>query len=364
MRAAEGSVLLLEKLSPALERVDSSSGSIGNAVNKAIEALVPIMIAAPADDATRMLWLERLFQAHADDDIPYIESLAEYWGELCTKPEIANQWADKLLGATTTALSRDGNMRAFFHGTPACLSALYCAGRHDELIELLKLETFWSYKRWAVKALAAKGMTYEAIELAENSRDAWASDLDIDRLCEAMLMSLDLQDEAYHRYGLRANWSGTYTAWFRAVARKYPDKKPADILHDLSLETPGEEGKWFAAAKDAKLFTEAIAFARLSPCSPQTLTRAARDFATEQPVFAAEAGMTSLHWLMQGFGYDITSADVRDAYTYTVQAAENSGNSVQIRNWIEELIAQNANRDDFVSNILLRQLNQTKTQSG
>jgi len=41
MRAAEGSVLLLEKLSPALERVDSSSGSIGNAVNKAIEALVP-----------------------------------------------------------------------------------------------------------------------------------------------------------------------------------------------------------------------------------------------------------------------------------------------------------------------------------
>ena len=37
--AAEGAVTLLEKLSPALEQVDSSSGAIGSAVNKAIETL-------------------------------------------------------------------------------------------------------------------------------------------------------------------------------------------------------------------------------------------------------------------------------------------------------------------------------------
>src|SRR5690606_33917032 len=34
--AAEGAVLFLEKVSPALEHVDSSSGSIGTAVNNAI----------------------------------------------------------------------------------------------------------------------------------------------------------------------------------------------------------------------------------------------------------------------------------------------------------------------------------------
>jgi len=79
--------------------------------------------------------------------------------------------------------------------------------------------------------------------------------------------------EAYNRYGLRAHRSGTYTAWFRAVARQYPNKKPAEILHDLANETPGEEGKWFAAAKDATLFTEAIALARSTPCPPQTLGR-------------------------------------------------------------------------------------------
>ncbi len=46
---AEGAVRFLEKVSPALEQVDSSSGSIGNAVNKAIEALVPIIAEAPLD---------------------------------------------------------------------------------------------------------------------------------------------------------------------------------------------------------------------------------------------------------------------------------------------------------------------------
>ena len=39
----------------------------------------------------------------------------------------------------------------------------------------------------------------------------------------------------------------TYLATFRAVASKYPDRTPNDILRDLVASTPGEEGKWFAA---------------------------------------------------------------------------------------------------------------------
>lgn len=356
MLAAEGSVLLLEKLSPALEHVDSSSGSIGTAVNNAIAALVPIMITAPADEKTRMAWLERLFQAHAEDQIPYIESLAEFWGELCATPEIASHWADELLSTTKNALSTDKEMRGFFHGTSACLSALYSSGRHDELLELLAQETFWHYKRWAAKALAAKGMNREAIDMAETSRNAWANDLDIDQLCEEILLSMDLVDEAYDRYGLRANRCNTYSAWFRAVARKYPDKTPAEILNDLTNETPGEKGKWFAAAKDAKLFTEAIALARSTPCSPQTLTRAARDFAVKKPEFAAEAGMASLHWLSEGYGYDITSVDVLDAYTHTMTAAENAGYAEQVRRWVEKLVSEKSATENIVSRVLSRKV--------
>ncbi len=51
--AADGSILLLEKLSPALMEVDSSSGALGNAVNRAIEILVPIIAKADVDPKTR-----------------------------------------------------------------------------------------------------------------------------------------------------------------------------------------------------------------------------------------------------------------------------------------------------------------------
>jgi multidrug efflux system outer membrane protein len=43
--AADGAVALLEKLSPALERVDSSSRAIGTAVNRVIDSLVPVIAA-------------------------------------------------------------------------------------------------------------------------------------------------------------------------------------------------------------------------------------------------------------------------------------------------------------------------------
>ena len=88
IEAAEGAVTFIERLSPALENVDSSSGAIGTAVNNAIAALVPIIAEAPADETTRAAWLERLFDAHGADQIPYIEQLADYWGKLCgsTRP--------------------------------------------------------------------------------------------------------------------------------------------------------------------------------------------------------------------------------------------------------------------------------------
>ena len=85
--------------------------------------LVGVVIAAPADRETRAAWLERLFDAHAADQIPYIERLADHWGELCGSAEVASEWADRLNGITRLALSPDKNVRGYFHGTTACLSA-------------------------------------------------------------------------------------------------------------------------------------------------------------------------------------------------------------------------------------------------
>ena len=61
-------MLFLEKVSPALEHVDSSSGAIGAAVNKAIAALVEVIASAPADEKTREKWLELLWKAYQDGE--------------------------------------------------------------------------------------------------------------------------------------------------------------------------------------------------------------------------------------------------------------------------------------------------------
>jgi len=107
-----------------------------------------------------------------------------------------------------------------------------------------------------------------------------------------------MAEEAYHRYSIQANQKTTHLAMFRTMAQKYPHKDVRDILRDLVASTPGNEGKWFAAAKCAGLYSEAIDVANRTPCDPKTLTRAARDMAAAEPRFAVEAGMAALRWLV------------------------------------------------------------------
>lgn len=353
--AGEGAVILLERLSPALEQIDSSSGAIGTAVNRAIHDLVPIISDAPADPGTRADWLERLWAAHEADDIPYIEGLTDYWGALCASEEVASDWADRLVGITSMALSPDPDLRGHFHGMTACFSALYRAERYAEIVDILQADTIWPYKLWAVKALAAMGRKSEAIRYAESCRGPWTPDGWVDALCEEILLSSGAVDEAYTRYGLRANRSATYLATFRAVARKYPHKSASDLLADLVNTTPGDEGKWFAAAKEAGLYDQALALASQTPCDPKTLTRAARDHAESQPAFAVGAGLLALHWLVQGCGYEITGADVWAALSSTMKAAGRAGAVAETCTRVRELVAAEAT-GGFVREILAREL--------
>lgn len=131
------------------------------------------------------------------------------------------------------------------------------------MIDLVSGDQFWPYKHWAVRALAAQGQWKDAIEYAEACRTPSTAP-SVDRVCEAILLSAGRSDEAYQRYALGANRTTTYLAWFRAVTKKYPHKPPAQILADLVRYTPGDEGKWFAAAKDAGLLDEALALATLA----------------------------------------------------------------------------------------------------
>lgn len=123
--AAEGAVTFLEKVSPAIQQVDSSSGAIGGVVNQAITVLAGIIAAAEVDDATRDRWLERLWNAVEQNDIPYLESLPEYWGDLCVTASRASRWADEFIGITRQVFTESAY--GFYKGSMVCLSALFTA---------------------------------------------------------------------------------------------------------------------------------------------------------------------------------------------------------------------------------------------
>ena len=340
--AADGAVTLLEKISPALEQVDSSSGAIGTAVNRAIETLVSIIVKAEVEPRIRQRWLDRLWQALQDDGVSYIESLGAHWDELCITADIALIWVDELLPVVEHVWSPKSPGHGYFKGTSACLASLYAAARYDQLLALLERAPFkwWHDRQWGVKALVAMGKKAEAVRYAEQSRGLNDPGWLIAQACEAILLSSGMADEAYQRYAIEANQGTTNLATFRAIVKKYPNTQPEQILRDLVASTPGAEGKWFAAAKDAGLFTAAVELAATSPTDPRTLTRAARDFADSQPEFALAAGLASLRWISLGHGYDITGLDVLDAYSAVMHATSTAGADAQkVKARIRDMLA-------------------------
>jgi len=323
LRGAEGAVMFLVRLSPAIERVDSSSGSIGNAVNRAIDALAPLITNAPVDPAMRRKWLETLFEAHGTEAIPYIEPLGDHWGDLCASPTLAAEWADALAPTIETTWRQYPQEHGYFHGTNMGLSAMLAAGQYDRLLALLGQApyTLWHDHHWGVKALVALGRTDEALQYAEALRDRSAPSGEVARTCEAILLACGRIDEAYTRYAIEANHASTYLATFRALCKKYPHKAPEEVLRDLVDRSPGEEGKWFAAAKDAGLYGLASGLARRTPVDHRTLIRAARDFSEHEPGFAADCALLALYWICAGRALEVSTGEILAAFDHLREAA-------------------------------------------
>ncbi|MBT2304194.1 hypothetical protein J7E70_27545 [Variovorax paradoxus] len=136
--AGQGAVLLLEKLSPAVGDIDSSSGALGNATTGVVEKRAPLTAAAPVPRSMREKWLERLFNAIQEDD-PYIESLGAHWGALCADPALSLHWADQLLPLMQHlmadrrrgiyAYARSGTLRYSALSTPAASTSCWPSWR-------------------------------------------------------------------------------------------------------------------------------------------------------------------------------------------------------------------------------------------
>lgn len=329
--AGDGVVILMERIWPAFQAVDTSSGALGSAVNWSQSELLPLLIAAPANRKTREKWLDRLWQAIQDDGVNYLWIVEDRWGELCCSREAASAWADRLLTLVRTAWSdpRPGN---YVRGASVCLSSLLAAERYEELLALLALRRFpfWPDRKFGMQAMLQQGHVEEALEYAEASRGLNQPDAAIDAACEMILLDQGRVDEAYEKYALTANSSATGLATFRAIARKYPSRDSRSILLDLATSS-GDPGRWFAAAKDAGFLQLAMDFARQGRTDPRTLSRASRDFLEKDARFSLEAGQLAVARILEGYGYELTEADVADACKHVIAAAQTLGTTFQVR---------------------------------
>ncbi len=154
-------------------------------------ARVSIVAVASVPQETRDAWLDGLWRACQEDEIPYIERLGDYWGELCGSKDTASRWADQLIGTCRMAWSPDPDQQGFFKGTTHCLSALVAAERYNDVLELLEMAPYqmWHDRQYGVRALAALGRKAEAIRYAEQGRALNDSPIAIARACEEILLS-------------------------------------------------------------------------------------------------------------------------------------------------------------------------------
>jgi hypothetical protein len=131
--------------------------------------------AAPVPRRVREKWLERLFNAVQEDDPPYIESLGEHWGALCADPALASHWADQLVPLVRHVMAdRSNGTYAYSRSGTLCFSALFRAGRFDELLTVLALDPkpYWHDQQWAAKVLVVRGDVGSALKLIEGLRSA------------------------------------------------------------------------------------------------------------------------------------------------------------------------------------------------
>lgn len=338
--AAEGAVLLLTILSPALSDIDSSSGVLGNAVNSAIDTLVPIIVQAPVTTAQRQKWLTKLHVALVNEDIPYIESLGEYWGELCADPELASKWADELLPMVRLVIAdRVRGAFAYYKGTEPCLSALFHAKRHDELLQLLDSEPrpYYGDVKWGAKVFIARGQIDEGLAYWRKLGGNYIQETKFAKFAEEALLAVGRRSEAFDRYALLANRGNSNLSTFRAIHKKYPEIDPQKLLSLLIDTSPESPGKWFATAKTIGQLEVAEQLIWQSPCDPHTLIRAARDFETKQPLFAMQCARGALHWISTGLGYEITGLDVRTAWQFAISTSDSTGQATETTAFIDRI---------------------------
>jgi hypothetical protein len=360
--AAEGAIYLMSRFWLAFQHIDTSTGSLGNAVNLAMEKLLTIIIQAPASLIIRQHWLDILWQILQDDGVDYVAEISDKWGELAGFPEEASRRADEF--SFIVKMEWESN-RSAIHFDAAYLSALFFAKRYDEIMEIIEKAPYpsWRINKFGAMVLALTDIN-KAIAYAEQARHAInAPQLSIDEYCETVLIDSGQSEEAYKRYAISANQANTYMNWFNRIKKKYRAiKSDQQILFDLIDAKVTEPGKWFSVANKLKQYDLAIKLIQKSPADPKTLNRAAKASLEENPSYALKVALFSLQWMVMGYGYEISNFDVFDALDTIDKSAQVTH---QTKTAIRKLIEiANTDTSGFYSPIILTHLKTNYSEKG
>ena len=134
-----------------------------------------------------------------------------------------------------------------------------------------------------------------------------------------------------------------------------PSKEDGDEDH-FARVGPGDEGKWFATAKELGFYDTAVQLANRTPCEPKPLIRAARDFELGEPPFALKAALTALRWLCEGWGYELDGSEVHSAFDYALRAAERIGQRTAALEAMTGLVEPERSGEAWVRGVLRRKI--------
>ncbi|MDF6851707.1 hypothetical protein NMT53_23900, partial [Escherichia coli] len=95
-----------------------------------------------------------------------------------------------------------------------CYSALFKAGRHDELLALLEgdRDPIWPYRVWGGRVLLARGQVDEAIAYMAGRVSQDAPQAALAEFAEDALLKSGRRAEAYTRYAIGANQANSKLA--------------------------------------------------------------------------------------------------------------------------------------------------------
>lgn len=337
-----GCLSLMERLGPAGTEFDDVLANM-------LSWLPQVMKRAKPNAELLLEWQNRLYAAFTNNP-ERLAAVGLNWGKFCSTKPSASSWADRIRKDLTAGWIPTHLVRPY-------LASLLVAERYTEILSTLDElpHQRWEDRLLGVAGLAASGETEQALEYAKRFADL-TDRTQLAACCEQLLIAAGRKEEAYTRYALVASEAPTYVAWFRAIRKKYPERPSTEILQALIAHTPGNDGKWFAAAKDAKLYTEAIALVQRSPADVRTLLRAARSYAESEPNFAMEAGLAALHWMLDAPHFEISNTEVWSAYNATRVASTAAGCRDEAYQRMREMFSTERARDRHVTRVLSREL--------